>query len=585
MTLPQDTRSPHRQQRWIELYNASAETIPPFAALEIVSPGSERPEQGSNYTPGDGRTVLYVRRATRDNPCATVINGPCEIPMYQYGRVGTMDDPMLALVANASYQTGTVVGVKSGSFFLEEGYCGYLIIGDYDSGTVTMRVKRWEDCNTELMVKAYECILPGDMDGIAIPQRWNGAQRCWEDDPNADRIKVCDCNKWLLAVPGECFKVERTNSCETSGSNYGQACYRPSFPYGLTRRVRIKEPIPPDACGNATILKPSAANPCYMEETDCEIRVCNGAKRKVGCDANEDVTLHIQPGECGTGTPPECYGWIDPGPRALIAKIIGGQVCGAEMEIESIEYIDVTDWLPREQPKIAKNPMGIYNCAGLPVYAVWNDESCGWDLLQPTYHRIGKVMLDMGCSEGDCGIDKEKTMSDVVVQQCEQCGQTNREQAIAGEMVDFVKEVDLSCSSGCSPSIQYGKACVMCSDGSSPKGNKPLPTVEGYMLTGFGPYSRDEDDDNVFEQCGLQAFKSRVCFIGCAESADNDFVNFERIEMATEVAFSCDPCPAFDWDKGAIWGLCKEVGAAQSPAECECAPCEASSASATPSGA
>lgn len=143
MTLPQDTRAPFQQQRWIELYNAGSELIPAFGVCQIVSPGSSRPES-AGYTPTGGRTVLHVGKPTSQLACLnaalTVVNGPCPIPVYEARRVGTMDSPMLALVGSSSYPTGLEVGVKAGSFALWSGYSGFVIIGDYDAGTGTMRV-------------------------------------------------------------------------------------------------------------------------------------------------------------------------------------------------------------------------------------------------------------------------------------------------------------------------------------------------------------------------------------------------------------------------------------------------------------
>ena len=539
MTLPQDARAPHRQARWIEAENIGSVEAPPFSVLEVVD--SYRPEMATNLTPNDGRTVLRVRLATRDSPCATAVNGPCSIPAGENRRVVTIDDPMLAQVA-MEFQPGTVVGVQAGSFQLQAGYCGYLVLGDYDAGTNTQRVKRWEDCPSELMVKADECIYPGDYDKRAIPMRWNVNQRCWEVDPNATTILICDCNKWLLAVPGECFKVERINACDTGAYSSGGAspCYRPAFPYGLTRRVRIKETISPDGCGNATILKPATGGDCYWEETNCQIRVCNASRRKVGCDADEDVTLHIHPGECGTGTPPNCYGWIDPGPRALFAKATGGAICGGNLGIDDIEYLDA-DWHPREQPKEAVNELNIHNCDGKPVYLVWNDQGCVWNVLQPSYQIIGKVLLEIGCSDGSCGIDQTRTKSNVVAQQCEMCGEQTRDQAIAGSMVELV--------------------------------------------SGIGPFGVDDNSDGEYDTCGIVALKKRVCVL-CAGSDDGyaDYVHFTKLEPATDIVFDCSSCPTLDWDKTSIWGLC--VGTSPSAGtggSCECSPCEASSASATPS--
>jgi len=126
------------------LKNVGSVEIPAFGVCQIVSPGSSRPESTGGYTPDGGRTILHVAQPTGTaactNCCHTVVNGPCPIPVEESGRVGTMDSPMLALVGSASYTTGTEVGIKDGSFLLWEGYSGYVIVGDYDSGTGTMRV-------------------------------------------------------------------------------------------------------------------------------------------------------------------------------------------------------------------------------------------------------------------------------------------------------------------------------------------------------------------------------------------------------------------------------------------------------------
>jgi hypothetical protein len=254
------------------------------------------------------------------------------------------------------------------------------------------------------------------------------------------------------------------------------------------------------------------------------------------------------------------------------------------MAIESIEYIDVTEWKPRSQPMVATNPLGIYNCAGYPVYLVWNDPQCRWDVLQPTYHKIGRPVMSIDCASSGCGIDQVITAGDIVVQQCDNCGeQYERVPAIVGEMQDYVKELNMSCGDGCTPSIQYGKMCVMCADGSIAKSDKDLPTVDGYMLTNFGKIAPDEDEDGIPERCGLSATKARICFIGCSETIDADYVDFTQIKPATDIVFDCTTCPTLDWDKTAMWVLC--VGGAETggSGECECTDCEQSSPSSTPS--
>ncbi len=570
MTLPQDTRAPHRQQRWIELQNFGSTPIPPFGALEIVQ--STRPEIGG-YTPLDGRTVLQVRRSLKDNPCGTVINGPCEILPGLAGRVGTMDDPMLALVYE-EYDPGTVVGVKTGSFLLEKGYCGYLILGDYDSATGTMRVKRWEDCPNELMVRAVECIKPGEFDKAAQPQKWNAVTRCWVDDPNAHQVYICDCNKWLLALPNECFKVERIDTCNSDTGT----CYRPSFPYGLTRRVRIENPIYPGQCGDATILKSASAS-CSPDTTICQIRVCNSTKRKIACDTTEDATLHINPGECG-GDPPECYGWLVPDPRANLAVAkAAGEVCGGAASITGWEARDVCVWDVDPKPTSALNPAGLYACIGDDLILSWDDCNCAWMIIQVKPHVIQPVLQNVFCD--GCGLSGTKTKSAIVVQQCTFCEEVENVPLVTGVEVDVVEDLTFACDGSCADgTISYKRLCLLCTAQTSDKDDKALPMVTGTVLESLGTDTTTVD--GVVTVCSIVATKATYCWVGCLiTNPSSDAINFTKITPATDIVFSCDPCPALDWDKTSCWALCVGSAASGQGGTCECVPCDA--ASGTPS--
>ena len=137
--IPQHSAAPFRQQRWLELENTGSVAIPSWGVCEISD--SYRPEKTGGKTPNGGRTVLKVERATEDSPNASVVNGPCEIPISGTGRVGTMDSPMIALV-DSDYAVGTEIGVAQDSFVLASGYTGYIMLGDYDSATGTARVAR-----------------------------------------------------------------------------------------------------------------------------------------------------------------------------------------------------------------------------------------------------------------------------------------------------------------------------------------------------------------------------------------------------------------------------------------------------------
>lgn len=197
---PQDTRSPFQQQRWIELYNEGDSEIPAFGVVEIVAPGSSRPESTGGYTPDGGRTMLHVQQPEASsgcsNCCLTVINGPCPIPVGKSGRIGTMDSPMLALVGSASYTTGTEVGPKAGSYALWEGYKGYLIVGDYDSGTGTMRVVKC--CMDDLIGGCLYDDHPGRGTAFNIYLgAWNPATDSWVYDCTTTATAI----DWRYGVP------------------------------------------------------------------------------------------------------------------------------------------------------------------------------------------------------------------------------------------------------------------------------------------------------------------------------------------------------------------------------------------------
>ena len=221
--IPTSHNAPHLRQRWIEAENVGAVTIPGYAVAEVVD--SYRPEKGGTVTPGGGRTVLKVRLATTDDPCTTVIIGPCEIPVGESGRVSTLDDPMVALVAE-EYANGTDVGVVAGSFLLTKGHCGYRIYGgDYDATTQTQRVIRSEDCQDQSMiVRATECIYPGYGGTVQI-QEWDSDLQCYVDSADAP-IEIIDPMQWVMAVPNDCFRVDRHSRCGVSGGG----TYLPSFP-------------------------------------------------------------------------------------------------------------------------------------------------------------------------------------------------------------------------------------------------------------------------------------------------------------------------------------------------------------------
>ena len=484
---------------------------------------------------------------------------------------------MLALVADSGYETGTVVGAKKNSYLLEEGYCGYIVIGDYDAGTGTMRVKRWEDCPSELMVKAVECIKPGDNDKAAQPMKWNAATRCWDVDEEANQVYICDCNKWLLALPNECFKVERMNTCGSDTS----VCYRPSFPYGLTRRVRIDSQINPGQCGTATILKSASAS-CTQEDSSCTIQVCNSTKRKIACDKPEDATLHINPGECG-GEPPECYGWLVPDPRCNLAKATSAsEVCGNDGSMFDWTGLDVCDWDPDPKPTSFLNPAGLYACINDVLLLQWNDCECQWTLINVQPHVLEPPIQDIFCGTGECTLRATKPKSSIVVQQCVMCEETEDVTLITGTRVTVVTGIEngtggsnvATVLTGISVSDLSGEETPSCGLAQANLGLTSTPAkVKRKSYCMFCAQEADEDD----------AVGANLLSVGSAGTGST--IQFEEATPATDIDFTCDPCPALEWDKTSMWVLCIGSPSAGSPGECTCVDCDDGSGtpSSTPS--
>lgn len=140
--IPQGPFSPFHQQRWVEIYNDGAATIPGRGIAEIVE--SYRPDSGSVETPlASGRTVLKVRQPTVDNATNFVINGPLSIAAGKTG-FGTMDYPAWALYDTTVPVNGEAWGPQSGSCVAKKGNSGLVVHGDAigSTGSGFMRVGR-----------------------------------------------------------------------------------------------------------------------------------------------------------------------------------------------------------------------------------------------------------------------------------------------------------------------------------------------------------------------------------------------------------------------------------------------------------
>jgi hypothetical protein len=419
----------------------------------------------------------------------TVVNGPCEIPAGAFGRPGTLDDPMVALVA-AEYANSIDVGVKAGSFLLWAGYCGYRIIGDYDANTQTQRVIRAEDCqDSSMIVRATECIYPGYGGTVQI-QEWDSDLQCYVDSDD-DPVEITDPMFWVLALPDECFRVDRHSRCGVTGGG----TYLPSFPFGLTRLVKIKKEdgiLGCGVCGPATVMyrdtggSGGSGSRCDMYESECIIQVCNISYRNIACDADEYGMANIIPGPCcptGSGSGgADCLAIFTPMPRPLFAKgTASAQVCGAAGTTGDFETLDVcNDWPFVPTPTEFTNDLKLYACGGDELRFIWNNDDCQWELLNVEHHFIDAVMLDIRCKDGSCEIEKNKTVQGINVQQCEDCGSTQWTTAILGECVDVIESLDFTCDSSCaSGTINYKRICNFCACGDDPSPDTlPMVTVD-----------------------------------------------------------------------------------------------------------
>ena len=420
--LPANQSSPHLRSRFIELYNAGDVTIPGFAALQVIQ--SERPEKSGTVTPDGGRTVLRVLLATTDEPCLSIINGPCEIPPGKYGRPGTMDSPMLALV-ETEYVPNTDVGIQAGSFKLTEGICGWRVVGDYDAGTGTQRVIKTDDCQAgPMVVRATECILPGE-GGTVQPQQWNSITECYEDT-SGPTIEVVDPMGWLLAVPDDCFKVERQHRCGTPSGGV----YTPSFPFGMTQLVRIETQIDCGECGEVAIVRKSESGSgvevglCNTEATECTFQACNMSFRPLACDGPEYAIAHIIPGECclptlGSGED-RCIAYLIPYPRPMFAKgTLTAKMCGGAPELRDAGPLDVCTAWEGQEITSASNPLGLHACANTDVLLLWCtncgselQNQCSWMVIAVEDVELPDYILDLRCAsteddEPTCAIEKQ----------------------------------------------------------------------------------------------------------------------------------------------------------------------------------
>lgn len=452
MTIPQDHRSPHDQQRWIELYNAGDDTIPAFGVCEVIE--SSRPEAASDMTPDGGRTMLHVVVPTTDNPCNTVVNGPCDIPPGKSGKIGTKDSPMLALVASA-YPSQTIVGVEEGSCVLKSDLCGYIIDGDYDATTGTQRVTRYDNCGREEWVRAVDCHYLGQ-NGYGQPQRINPISGYMEDDPNKSQIEICDPLCWRMALPDEIYKVER-RSCTDD-------CWLPATQYGLQRMIRVKTQIDCDDQGQGYVCRVTG---CGWQETECVVDVCNKTNRRIVCDVEyEDIYAVAWP-----SIPPACQFMLLYANRPYRAKgSLTSAMCGGSGEVSSVVFPDVCSWQAPSSSLTVGNPTGRAGCQGDAVELTWNDVECGWDVIAVSVHRFDHMVTDV--TDGSaCVVSVTRSAAAVYIEQCNECGEEEDNSVGSVCNVDVLTGIATECSGNCGGLRLYTRTLSVCACGEIEEGN------------------------------------------------------------------------------------------------------------------
>lgn len=113
---------------WVEVYNGTSETIPPFAVMEVSSVSSG---------------IYTVVKPTGNNPKITLVNSGTAIAAHDYG-TGTYDSPTYVLYDSGdgtpTLSSSTEWGPQSGSWKLRSGQKGFTPLGDslsdYTSGSV-----------------------------------------------------------------------------------------------------------------------------------------------------------------------------------------------------------------------------------------------------------------------------------------------------------------------------------------------------------------------------------------------------------------------------------------------------------------
>jgi len=483
---------------------------------------------------------------------------------------------------------------------------------------------------------AIDCILPGTSTGTATLKAQGGAGECTITIDNTDCL--------IFALPGDTFPVVYTDDCASD------CLWKPAGQFGTTRWARVWKTGGDllscdgamDCCTSRTayVLEDttdsSSSAPgeygtecCTMQESVCEITVCNTTNRKIAADKDyEDVLVTLIPGKT-------CLWYIHDRqrPQRAVATLIL-ELCGNEApedpKVVNFQYLDVCSWQQPEEPLDVKNPYGLYACAGANVELAWNEQRCMWDIVQVPDVALPVPMLDILCHpEPDtCTIQKKVPQYPSYGHSCLCDDSTkNDDTQVTGEKFDIFYNVEdgedsiganvltgADCKSGCSleftassmsctPKIfKRKRVCLYCpkdTEGDTATINSvnvgtgnsvtitgnEVDVVTGLEATWTGTDSSSGDDCPTSLGTINLTFKTKTVCVFCSDSGsgipnrlDIDFpLEIKSVEGVTEADFSCDPCPELSVKTTMFYALCVAAEGAADVASCTCVDCVTSS--------
>lgn len=390
------------------------------------------------------------------------------------------------------------------------------------------------------MLKAVDCIKPGDTTGTATVQKQGTAG--YQDDPSyTEPVTVDNTDCLVMALPGELFPARREGCCTEK--------WIPDGPYGLTRRVRIDDCIDCSASGTATVLQStcggSGGGACGQSDADCStITACNTSGRPIAPCGPEEAVAQLTPGAPADGK--DCCWFLQAGPYPTRCKAtLGSKLCPTDASggVTGAEFPNFCKSDPEwPKPTIAQNPYGLAGCAGAAVELApaFQGCECKWDIVQ-VKPVVREVLHDLRVScESECKVEKQE-YKEVLVWSCDDsvCDTPEWETLFTGTMVDVMADISTTCEgeSGCSGKgleKTYARVCVLCEGTAPSDGLIPFTSQTLTRLVKVAEGSECSD-------CKIRYETITLCGLWC-EAGTGDTVAFTAnpVDVLTDVSIDCD---------------------------------------------